>query len=72
MMNKQQIITFYKYFTTNQRENKEEKKRLYDELKILPWYGKVVNHCRNIQASKRKAKQTLTANRNVDRLNTTN
>ena len=67
-----QILSFYNGYVDNKSENKEDKKRVYDELNLLPWCKNVVNHYKNIQASKRKAKQTYTTNRTTDRMNTIN
>jgi hypothetical protein len=68
----QQIISFYNHYSDNKSDNKEEKKRIYDELKLLPWCQNQIRQFKNITASKRKAKKTYTTNRTIDRMNTIN
>lgn len=64
----QQIISLYNHFDST-NENHRERKKLYDELNILPWCKNQIEHLKRIQATKRKTVQsTGQNNRTVDRL----
>ncbi len=68
----QQILSFYNKYNESTAENKEQKKAIYDELNIKPFCDNWVKHYKRLEASKRKAKQTYTTNRTIDRMNTIN
>lgn len=67
-----QIISFYNGYNKNTAENKEDKKRVYEELKILPFCKNWVNHNKRLQATKRNITQHTRTNRTIDRMNTIN
>lgn len=66
----QKVISFYETYTGKEQKDVERKK-IYDEIKILPWCKNTLEHLNRIEATKRKIKQYTGTNREVDRLTKT-
>lgn len=64
----QKIVSFYDNHSTSD-EKDIERKRVYDELHILPWVKSQIDHKNRVAATTRQAHQdTGGTNRTVDRL----
>ena len=63
----QKIISFYDNYSTGDAKDLERKK-IYDELHILPWCKNQIEHLKRIDATHRKVRQYTGTNRTVDRL----
>lgn len=66
----QKIVSFYETYTSGEQKDVERKK-VYDEINILPWAKTTLDHLNRIESTKRKVHQYTGTNREVDRLTKT-